>query len=91
MGVCDHTTPGPGAGDGAGGRGGESMSDGCPTCDGWDHPCAGCRRTIHESWHKIGMGWVRSEECHPKCPGRLKEEAERVHADPLRGDAGREP
>lgn len=42
----------------------------CPICKEWDHPCKDCRRKIHESWHKAGFWWIRSEECHAGCPGK---------------------
>jgi hypothetical protein len=44
--------------------------DNCEVCKNEAIPCETCRRRIHEEWHKLGMWWVRAEECHVECPGR---------------------
>lgn len=50
------------------------MDDDCPECtkrydEGYEEPCKNCRKEIHESWHKMGMWWIRMEECSENCPG----------------------
>jgi hypothetical protein len=43
----------------------------CQACAESNRPCADCRRKIHESYHAVGLWWIRQEECHPDCPGLL--------------------
>lgn len=55
----------------------------CPKCGpdtDAEEPCAECRRHIHESWHLVGWGFVRWEECHADCPGRIKEQQQKQEA-----------
>lgn len=47
-------------------------SEECPKCAELEDACPECARKIHESWHEQGMWWIRAEECHETCPGRLK-------------------
>lgn len=43
----------------------------CAKCAELEDACPECARKIHESWHEQGMWWIRAEECHDNCPGRL--------------------
>lgn len=54
-----------------------TLDETCLECEaraeqGYEEPCAACRREIHEGWHKAGLWWIRQEECHPGCPGLKK-------------------
>jgi hypothetical protein len=51
-------------------------------CDPRVEPCPACRRKIHESWHEQGMYWIRANECHPECPGALKDAAALAPREP---------
>lgn len=46
------------------------MTDECKKCSEMDcEPCDDCKRKIHESWHEVGMWWIRPEMCSRECPG----------------------
>ena len=46
----------------------------CEKCNLEVGPCDDCKKAIHESWHKIGMWWIRAEFCSESCPGYLKDQ-----------------
>lgn len=44
------------------------MNDECQVCIDWDGPCETCAREIHQSWHAVGLWWIRQEMCDSSCP-----------------------